>query len=210
MTPNTLAHELAPKHIASCCRILGVLFYHPPNHPNAVPAIRYCQNRELAATWPLGGREDLRQIEHAMSKALAGDATRQALIEEYQRLFVGPNPLEAPPWGSVHLEEEQTLFGETTEALRNLLATHGVGLQSEYPEPEDHIGLLLWAAAWLADRGQEAALDALLETHILTWSDTYLDQLGRAARHPFYQCLAALTRITLHDMQERRCPPDHP
>ena len=68
------------------------------------------------------------------------------------------------------------------------------------------MGLLI---AWLADRGQEAALDALLETHLFTWSDTYLDQLGRAARHPFYQCLAALTRITLHDMQERRCRPVH-
>ncbi len=38
--------------------------------------------------------------------------------QAWQRLFIGPWALPSPPWGSVWLDKESVLFGDSTLALR--------------------------------------------------------------------------------------------
>ena len=183
--------------VAVCCRVLGALFYMPPDSPGVAPILASLRERKLIEDWPFGASATLRGLSEGFALAVAGAPAMAEMTAEYQRLFIGPDALEAPPWGSVYLEEDGTLFGASTQALRNFLVAQGVVLNTGVHEPEDHIGLLLWAAAWLAERKQEVALRNLLEEHFFSWSGIYLRTLQEAARHPFYEALAVLAAVTL-------------
>lgn len=188
--------------VAACCRILGALLFRPPDHAECAPILELAGAGGLARRWPLGDPAIVRQAARRMQTGLS-EPDAQNLAAEYQRLFVGPDPLAAPPWASVYLEEEGTLFGASTQALRTLLDGAGLALATGQHEPEDHIGLLCWAAAMLAGDGRRAALRALLAHHLLNWSADYFGRLSRATRQPFYSGLAALAAETLADIGRR-------
>ncbi|WP_176206393.1 molecular chaperone TorD family protein, partial [Salmonella enterica] len=42
----------------------------------------------------------------------------EPLPQAWQRLFIGPYALPSTPWGSVWLDRENVLFGDSTLALR--------------------------------------------------------------------------------------------
>lgn len=190
--------------VAGCCRILGALFYYPPDHAALAPIMALLQEGQWPPAWPFGASDELERIGADMATALSGPEAMETLREEHQRLFIGPDHLDAPPWGSVYLEEEGTLFGDSTLALRQFLEAEGVALQTEQHEPEDHIGLQFWAAAWLAEAKRPIALRYLLNEHILCWSNAYLAEFGGTARHPFYRALERLARLTLDALQSGR------
>lgn len=79
-----------------------------------------------------------------------------------QRLFIGPWALPAPPWGSVWLDKESVLFGDSTLALREWMRASGIALALERNEPEDHFGTLLLLAAWLCETNQDELFAQLL------------------------------------------------
>lgn len=68
--------------------------------------------------------------------------------EEYlfNRLFVGPGPVAAPPYASVYLETERRLMGEATLFAREAYAVLGLASPWQGSLPDDHIGLELDAA----------------------------------------------------------------
>ncbi|MBZ8140781.1 Tat proofreading chaperone DmsD [Rubrivivax gelatinosus] len=197
MTPRQPDATMGLAEFAAAARVLGALFYRAPDDASVRPFIDLVARGELAGLWPAGEAAALDEIGATMRAALDAPGALLALKREHQRLFIGPDELPAPPWGSVYLEEEGTLFGETTEALQDFLAAEGVVLDSGQQEPEDHIGLLFWAAALLAEEGREAAVRTLLADHLLTWSDPYLQALAEATTDAFYRGLVALTRLTL-------------
>lgn len=130
--------------------------------------------------------------------ALIKRGLKQDLTEQYQNLFIGPNELQAPPWGSVYLDPECVIFGHSLLALRAFLKRHQIAFQSQQDEPEDHIGLMLMLAAYLAEN-RPHLLAEFLRQHLLTWAPHFLSQLANVENHPFYQGLAQLTLITLDD-----------
>ena len=125
----------------------------------------------------------------------------EALKWEYRRLFVGPQSLPAPPWGSVYTDRDCVVFGESTLALRSWMRAHGVKRLSDEKTPEDHIGLVLAMAGWLAEAKPEL-VGEFLQLHVLPWSGHLLEQLEDAAQHPFYQGLAAIARMSLEGMKD--------
>lgn len=188
---------VASADIASTCRILGALFYFSPANPVVASFCTLIEQDQLAHVWPFGTPEALADIQSMMRQDL--DVSR--LAQAYQMLFVGPEHLEAPPWGSVYLGEEGTLYGDSTIALRKFLQAENISLTLEHNEPEDHIGLLLWALAWLAEQEKSAAMAILLREHVLSWSGVYLLQFDRAAAHPFYKGVGNLAALTLDALQ---------
>ena len=130
--------------------------------------------------------------------ALIKRGLKQDLTEQYQNLFIGPNELQTPPWGSVYLDPECVIFGHSLLALRAFLKRHQIAFQSQQDEPEDHIGLMLMLAAYLAEN-RPHLLAEFLRQHLLTWAPHFLSQLANVENHPFYQGLAQLTLITLDD-----------
>ena len=119
--------------------------------------------------------------------------------DAWQRLFIGPYALPAPPWGSVWLDRESVLFGDSTLALRQWMRENNIAFEMQQNEPEGHFGTLLLLGAWLAENGREAECEQLLAWHLLPWSTRFLSVFVDNAGHPFYAALGRLAQLTLAD-----------
>lgn len=178
-------------------RVLGALFYYEPESTEASPLVLALTADEWQTQWPLSSD---------ILAPLAADFKRnsdESLAEAFQRLFVGPYALPAPPWGSVWLDHESVLFGESTLALRQWMRDNYIHCEIEQTEPEDHFGSLLLLAAWLAESGRPQECEQLLAWHLLPWSSRFLDIFIENAAHPFYQALGELARHTLAQWQSQ-------
>lgn len=153
-----------------------------------------------AAEWPFVDEDEARRDLGMMVQGLAKGAEDDDVVWEYRRLFIGPAPKPAPPWGSVYMDRECVVFGTTTLDLRAWMREQGIERLVDDKTPEDHIGLMLVLMAWVA-RNQPEALDDYLRLHLLTWSSHFLGQLAEAAAQPFYEGLARLTKATLEGIQ---------
>ena len=92
---------------------------------------------------PRTGTAEARHALSLMVNGLADGIDADDLVWEYRRLFVGPAPKPAPPWGSVYTDRECVVFGEGTLELRAWMRAHGVRRTTDERTPEDHIGLML-------------------------------------------------------------------
>ncbi|WP_024548769.1 Tat proofreading chaperone DmsD [Siccibacter turicensis] len=180
-------------------RLLGALFTHAPDSLSAAPVLELMADADFASQWPVV-HPTLNPTVAQMQAGLR--STDEPLKEAWQRLFIGPWALPAPPWGSVWLDRESVLFGESMLALRHWMAENGIACAADDSEPCDHIGTLLLLAAWLAEQGRETTLDELLAWHLLPWSGRFLEVFIADARHPYYAALGELTRLTLADWQQ--------
>ena len=171
-------------------RTLGALFSYAPGSEQAAPLVAALREGSWQSQWPWPVANGL-----AAQFALEDD---EPLADAWQRLFIGPWALPAPPWGSVWLDKESVLFGDSTLALREWMRANGIGLSEQRAEPEDHFGTLL-LAAWLCESGQ----DELLAWHLLPWSGRFLSVFIAGAGNPFYQALGQLAQETLARWQAR-------
>ncbi|CNK99231.1 Tat proofreading chaperone DmsD [Yersinia aleksiciae] len=185
------------QQIALTGRVLGALFYCEPDSPACSEIVAQLSRDQWIAEWPYGLAAQLTPI----AVQLAQNQPEETREEAWQRLFIGPYALPAPPWGSVYLDKENVLFGDSTIKLRDWMAQQQVEVTLAQQEPEDHFGLLLMMAAWLAEH-QPADLPVLLAEHLLPWGYRYLALLQADANHPFYQGLAELTTLTLTHWQD--------
>ncbi|HFQ8228449.1 TPA: Tat proofreading chaperone DmsD [Citrobacter freundii] len=186
---------------AMTARVLGALFYYAPDSAEAAPLVSALTADDWQTQWPLTAE---------ILAPLATDFKRvsdESLPEAFQRLFVGPYALPSPPWGSVWLDRENVLFGESTLALRQWMRDNGVHVEATQNEPEDHFGSLLLMAAWLAESGQHSECEQLLAWHLFPWSSRFLDIFIDNAGHPFYRALGELARHTLAQWQSQLLTP---
>jgi TorA maturation chaperone TorD len=135
-----------------------------------------------------------------MQRAVIDGKPTDDIIWEYRRLFVGPNKMPAPPWGSVYTDREQVIFGAATLDLRQWMREQGIERLGDEKTPEDQIGLMLVLMAWIA-QNKPQVLEDYLQHHLLTWSSHFLDELIEAVQQSFYEGLARLTKATLEGLQ---------
>lgn len=119
------------------------------------------------------------------------------LRHEHMRLFTGMGMPKAPIWGSVYLDEENLLLGESTAALENFLRASGLVSLLEHREPLDHMGYILSALAVFLERLDPENPDwseirILLGEHLLPWSWRFLKLQSQYAKTSFYRCLGIL------------------
>ena len=128
------------------------------------------------------------------------------LARDYCRLFVGPNPLLAPPYESVHLGRERLMFEEPTFEVRAAYRAFGWQAPNYNREPDDHLGLefsflslLCTAALDALQRLDHAVLEAalslheqFLRDHLLCWAPDCLSAVEANATTAFYRGVGAL------------------
>jgi TorA maturation chaperone TorD len=122
------------------------------------------------------------------------------LKSEYTRLFLGPNKLVAPPWESVYIGKERTLFTVVTLNVREFYRSQGF-LPAEYPHvADDHIALELDFLANVGNKAIEAlaagdndavrnrleASAKFLDDHLLKWVGDYEKDLVEKGKSIFY------------------------
>ena len=196
-----MTEQLTDSDIILSARVLGALFVNPPQSAAAAPLAAAFQDGSWQAQWP--------SALPYRPQVVAGFQTAddEPLAAAWQRLFVGPYALPAPPWGSVWLDREMVLFGDSTLALRQWLRESGIAFDSGQNEPEDHFGLLLLLSAWLLESGQAARWQELLAWHLLPWCGHFLRQFTAGAGHPFYRALGLLAEDTLAAWKTRLLMP---
>lgn len=180
--------------LAEAASVLGSLLIANPKHDNFRLARKF-QDTDLQGCWPFGDEEEIARISEMLNRE--SEEPPASLSRDYERLFVGPGHLQAPPWGSVYLDQDQIVFGDSEIALRKWEQTHGIAAkEGSGREPADHIGrMLILLAVLVADRPDLVA--EYLSDHLMPWAPRYFALLGEAASTDFYRSIAALGAVTL-------------
>ncbi|MEG2851090.1 MAG: molecular chaperone TorD family protein, partial [Raoultibacter sp.] len=95
---------------------LGGFYLQDPEHGDITPAfaaIAALDVAEAAQDWPFVAPAVAASNLTLMKEGLADGLGNEELIWEYRRLFIGPAPKPAPPWGSVYTDRESVVFGQT-------------------------------------------------------------------------------------------------
>lgn len=133
----------------------------------------------------------------------------QSLVVEYTRLFMGPFLAPAPPYGSVYLEQDRRLMGDSTMDARQHYLSLGLDLASDLKEAPDHVATELEFMYVLVRRGIEcietADYDTLsqivdlqrhfLKKHLGAWIPAFTDKIAEHTHMNYFRRLASATRI---------------
>lgn len=178
-------------HWGQLLNLLASAYRTAPQTPAFAPIMQFFQTPDWPELWP-----EQAEVISGLQPELA-QQDRAVLQQQWQWLFIGPAHLPAPPWGSVWLDPEHALQGDSTLRLRDFLHAQGMMLNTDHPEPVDHIGLMLFQAAWLAMENRSRALLTLINHHLLSWLPHYVEGVNAAQPRGFYRALGELTLISV-------------
>lgn len=171
-------------------RVIGGLFYYHPSQydVSGVRTVLALENTGYT------------QFDVTANAFLNTDS--DVLAVWHDELFTGVGEMKAPPWGSVYLDRESVVFGESTLAFRAFLKQYDIEFEACHNEPEDQFGLMLMVVSSLIDAKEFDAVKTLLSVHILPWASHYLTLLEQAAPEGAYYQLALLGQEFLEVLTE--------
>jgi TorA maturation chaperone TorD len=115
----------------------------------------------------------------------------EAVEYAYNRLFVGPKTVVAPPFASIYIQDEPFIMGETTLEVRRLYQMVGLVSPWEGTLPEDHLSLeldaCLYIQAGLVHSGSEKLFSLyryFLDEHMARWIPLFVARVYEASRVP--------------------------
>lgn len=154
--------------------------------------------------------DELRTFEEASAKRDA-EEMRLRLEVDYNRLFVGPGALAAPPYESYYASEAKApgsgrLRTEEERQVVRAYARRGYAMPEELVELPDHIAVELEflallaceeAAAWGAGDVEKAfelqgAQESFIEEHLGTWAGKLAARVRAEARCALYPAVLGL------------------
>ncbi|HLN05340.1 MAG TPA: molecular chaperone TorD family protein [Acidimicrobiales bacterium] len=120
------------------------------------------------------------------------------LLDEYERLFVGPGQVPCPPYESFWREDvpvdiRRTLMGPCTAELRRLYNQLGLEMSSYGGELPDHIAVECEALAYALSLEDAEQIACELFAHFGHWLPRFCRAVAKEAEHPFYRDLAPMT-----------------
>ncbi|SQI44475.1 Twin-arginine leader-binding protein DmsD [Leminorella richardii] len=183
------------KPVALMPRILGSLFYYSPDDDRIWTLLT--ELNALSECYDGWDKQKIEQMCESFSLPERDDA-----VWQFSSLFEGQGEMVAPPWGSVYLDKDNLLMGETTLDYRRFLAQYGINFVSDVCQPEDQFGLMLLATAQLLESGRASAATTLLEQHLLPWAYRYLEKLADNKISPLYATLAKIAELFLRQVQQ--------
>jgi TorA maturation chaperone TorD len=144
-----------------------------------------------------------------MGAAWQADEGFEELAIDHARLFVGPFALLAPPYGSIYLEGERRLMGDSTQAAGECYQEVGLEMAAGFNGTPDHIAVELEFMYFLVVKEFDALaggnLDrvqnfrqkqrAFLERHLAAWVPDFSRSVEEQAQTRFYKDLGAATRV---------------
>jgi len=190
-----------------CYRLLSACFYQPQKEA----FIREELFKNLQTLLPLASPEaatPAAAMEEAFLKYSEAD-----LLVAYAKLFIGPNELLAPPYGSVYLDGEQTVMGDSTMETIRMYEEQGLSLDGEFTNLPDHITAELEFMYYLTFKETEALAKsrweealAFIETQGLffdkflgRWVKPFCDKIKQGTDNEYYASLADCVSIFLEN-----------
>lgn len=170
----------------------------------------------LALTDEIGCLLDDIDEQARLLRSLSDDEARLVLEVEYNRLFVGPGEVMAPPYESYY-ESSRVSAGRgwlRTQAERDVVQVYaecGFAMPENFVELPDHVAVELEFLALLAIREAEAwdankrevalALQVIaaefIVQHLGTWLESCAALAKPVARQPFYAAILSLTYVVV-------------
>lgn len=196
---NGYDHDKAAAR-ADLCRFLSACYYQPgpefeeENVFDSMLGAATRIDRDLAV-------QARRLGEHFAAEAL------ETLLVDYTRLFLGPTHIVAKPYGSVWLDGQHSLMGDSTMAVLELYQEAGFEIDQSFRELPDHVAaeleflyLLIYRENEARQTGATETLEAIrslkkrfLDEHLGRWIGPFTAAVGNGACSAFYRELAGLT-----------------
>lgn len=188
-------------------RLLAACFYPPPQ-------ALWLEADLVANLADLVGQVCPTAAAHARAmRATLPPPGDEGLLVEYARLFVGPQRVLAPPYGSVYLEEGRRVMGDSTLEALQAYREAGLRLDADFKELPDHVAVELEFVAFLAARAaaaraagdgpeadrRRAAREAFLDRHLRRWAPAFCARIAEGTEHPFYRALAECLQAVVTD-----------
>ncbi len=143
----------------------------------------------------------------AFSAVMLGNISKYSsseLLIEYANLFVGPFELKAPPYGSVYLDGERRVMGDSTMEVIRLYEEEGLRGADGFNDLPDHIAVELEFVSFLIYKEIEAleksdfgtALTIMekqkkfLDGHLGPWVRRFCGKIKEGTDNRFYTALA--------------------
>jgi len=148
-----------------------------------------------------------------MRKELKAGANLEPLKVDFSKLFVGPYKLSAAPYGSVYLEGERKMMGQSTLDVRNRYREAGLDTAKTFKDAPDHISAELEFMYYLIFKEIEAFAKSDIETaigffqrqksfledHLMAWVPEFADCIIDSSKNLFYPNLAKATTAFLNE-----------
>jgi TorA maturation chaperone TorD len=188
-----LVAELRAVDRASAARLLASWWSRPTPEERG----RWASAWEAAGA--LAEQLGLSPDEVAELRAAAAAAGAEALLEEYERLLVGPGRAPCPPYESLWRtdaprRERGRLMGSSAADAVRIYRELGLRLRPEAHELPDHLVVQLEALAHALEHDVAGAARALARDHLSGWMPGFCAAVGVETGEPFY---AVLSRLTL-------------
>jgi TorA maturation chaperone TorD len=183
-------------------RLLAACYYQPDAH--------LAEEDVFGSLTRAAERLDQLLVEKArrLGEAFASESP-DTLLLDYSRLFLGPFDILAKPYGSVWMEGEKVVMGDSTMAVLDLYREGGFDLDENFREMPDHIAAELEFLYLLnfqeseARRGGDSeglkkAADLkrrFLTSHLGNWVGPFTEAMKAGAATAFYKTLAELTEL---------------
>jgi TorA maturation chaperone TorD len=146
---------------------------------------------------------------NCMQAELDQSCDLEMLRIEYTRLFIGPYSLPAPPYGSVYIENERKVMGDSSMDAKKRYQSFGLDISNSIKEVPDHIAVELEFMFFLIykeieniqsndpEQAQEIIYHqkSFLSDHLNMWIPDFTDCVIENAGTEFYRNLAKATRI---------------
>lgn len=129
------------------------------------------------------------------------ETSTDALLDEYERLFVGPSRPCCPPYESFWRSdgpklEQGRLMGSPTRAVGDLYRELELDVAEDAHELPDHVAIEWEALGYALHRGgtyEASVASRLLHEHLRRWLPAFCAVVLEQAHDPFYRALANLT-----------------
>lgn len=120
----------------------------------------------------------------------------ESALFEYNRLFIGPGKLLAPPYESAYRNGQGLVMQEETLAVRRFYLQEGIEVSNKNAIPDDHLGLEFEFICYLLAREEEslqagdsstanryaALYQKFCQQHILAWVYRHCDDILTQAK----------------------------
>jgi TorA maturation chaperone TorD len=129
------------------------------------------------------------------------------LLIEYSRLFLGPYQVLAPPYGSVYMDGQNQVMGESTQDVVRRYRESGLEISLSFNNPPDHLSaeleymeFLVYKSIAAVEIGDLDELNSLIDkqisfltSHLGLWMPEFADRISESANLEFYRVLAKIS-----------------
>ncbi len=182
-----------------CYRLLSACFYTPKKELFIQDGLLKNLTGLLKQTCPGAAVFSVK-----MEKA-AQRYSNEDLLVEYAKLFVGPYELIAPPYGSVYLDNERRVMGDSTMEVIKMYQESGLSMDKDFKELPDHIAAELEFMYYLiykeTEALEESEIDAalsylktqelFLNRFLGRWISPFCEKMKEGTDNEFYAALAS-------------------